>query len=351
MQPGWLGRYLVFSARLGRVFHTQSSREKAMNRCRFQDRRAFTLIELLVVIAIIAILIGLLLPAVQKVREAAARAKCMNNLKQLGLAVHTYHDVNRVLPSSRINKTGANNATWALLVLPYLEQQNLFNQWNASQAYWQQLATFPTTTVVQAFFCPSRPRDSSVWTDPTAKPTASSGYYTGSCGDYAVCVGNGTPTSGGVVSMDYCCAGSGPTSTYVPGAFVRKVNGTVRFTDITDGLSNTLFIGEKFIAIKDFDTKAPQWGTCGADSDCAIWDAYDPTISQRVASATFPLNGNPFVDPPDYSGGVQFGGFHPGITLFVMGDGRVVGINNAISGTVLGYLSGRNDGNAFSVDF
>jgi prepilin-type N-terminal cleavage/methylation domain-containing protein len=312
--------------------------------------RAFTLIELLVVIAIIAILIAMLLPAVQKVREAGYRAQCANNLKQLGLAVHTYHDAFAVIPCSRVNKTGANNATWLLLLLPYIEQQNLYAKWNTSQAFWQQLNTFPENTVVKTYICPSRPRTTSVWinTDP---PTASSGYYSGSCGDYAACVGNGTPVAGGNATMDYC---AGATCTgYMPGVFIRAVNspGTVRFGDVTDGLSNTLFIGEKYMAARDFGTGAPQWGTCGSDNDCAVWDAYDPTINQRVASASFPLNGNFNADPTDYSGGVQFGGYHPGVTMFVLGDGRVAAINNSLSGTVLGYLSCRNDGQAFSLDF
>jgi prepilin-type N-terminal cleavage/methylation domain-containing protein len=131
-------------------------------------RPGFTLIELLVVIAIISILVGLLLPAVQSVREAASRTQCANNLKQIGLACHLYHDQNRRLPPDRRALT--ESQSWAWLILPNLEQNNLYMQWQTNWPYPGMDPTKPIDaaalaraqqvllTPVPQYFCPSRDR-------------------------------------------------------------------------------------------------------------------------------------------------------------------------------------------------
>src|SRR5437879_3505532 len=139
---------------------------------RSSRRSAFTLIELLVVIAIIAVLMGLLLPAVQKAREAASRIQCANNLKQIGLAMHHYENVHERLPPSRLR---VGSATWMVLILPFLEQDNLHRQWDLSQSYYQQNAV-ARLTPVKIYFCPSR-------RTATTGPTASQSGDTPSWGD------------------------------------------------------------------------------------------------------------------------------------------------------------------------
>jgi len=121
---------------------------------RHSPREGFTLIELLVVIAIISVLIGLLLPAVQRVREAANRIKCANNLKQIGLAVHNNASTRQILPPSRLPNEGP---SWAWLILPELEQENLYRKWDFGGGVMiSQVDPAAIKTGVPIYFCPSR---------------------------------------------------------------------------------------------------------------------------------------------------------------------------------------------------
>ena len=159
-------------------------------------RRGFTLVELLVVISIIALLMGLLLSAVQRVREAAARTACANNLKQIGLAMHHFHDDHGQLPS--FTTDGPDAATWAVEILPYIEQGNLYRQWDLSLSYYKQ-SDAARLTAVPTYVCPSRrnpgqaPRASiqgdqpGLTSDADATPSAN---VPGALGDYAASIGS-----------------------------------------------------------------------------------------------------------------------------------------------------------------
>ncbi|HZN36216.1 MAG TPA: DUF1559 domain-containing protein, partial [Pirellulaceae bacterium] len=168
-------------------------------------QRGFTLVELLVVIAIIGVLVALLLPAVQAAREAARRSSCQNNLKQIGIATHNFHDTFNFLPPLRL-AGGDGWATYWVLIMPYMEQGNLQQQWNLQLKYSVQSAA-ARTAQIKSYYCPSR-RSGGVsvaeqfWvTDQTAPPNPASAGSTevrfgptnnvsGATGDYAACVGD-----------------------------------------------------------------------------------------------------------------------------------------------------------------
>jgi len=202
------------------------------------NRWAFTLIELLVVIAIIAILIGLLLPAVQKVREAAARATCQNNIKQVAIGLHSYHDANSTFPMGQQNLLGVNHATnglirqcWMQPTLPYLEQEALFRQIETNQPSNYTCFLPGVDSKIKPLICPSDPNGGKNITAgaTTSTPNPSQGFH----GNYVVCAGNTLFGNAG---------GGNPLN----GMFYPLSK--TRMTDVTDGTSNTLMAAEVLVS-------------------------------------------------------------------------------------------------------
>jgi prepilin-type N-terminal cleavage/methylation domain-containing protein len=296
-------------------------------------RLGFTLIELLVVIAIIAILIGLLLPAVQKVREAAARTQCSNNLKQIGLALHNYHDARGRLPDNGYNRIGVtpaseHEASWAYRILPYIEQDNLYRNWN-----W--------TTPVKTFLDPAR----------GSNGVASEGGSTADWGD-AIAPNNVWPYKAIGAVTDFAA-----NARVVPPKWENTV---FQLATISDGTSNTIFVGEKSLSTTQYSprkgeyydegfakgdsggaTRGPQsWmftagGTAFANLDTASPHAMSSVRVQRDAPlVTSPPQAGQ-IDPL-FSWGSPYGAGAP----FVMGDGSVRWIRYGVAGAqFFAYLS------------
>jgi len=211
-------------------------------------RSGFTLIELLVVIAIIAILIGLLLPAVQKVREAAARMQCQNNLKQMGLAAHSYHDSNQAFPPAYAKPS---ETSLHIQLLPYIEQGNTFGRVTLTNTSTNLNGDTTANGIavktqdVKIYLCPSDPSSLK-----NTNPAAGSGRcsYMGNAGGATA---NTRDVNGGVGGM-FCSAytGASPTTTHVDGF-------RVRFADVTDGTSNTVMFSEVKRTVTDVPASDP----------------------------------------------------------------------------------------------
>ena len=229
-------------------FESSLSRTSVRRRSFLAGRAGFTLIELLVVIAIIAVLIGLLLPAVQQAREAARRTQCKNNLKQLGIAFHSFHDTFRHLATSnRPPTTGSKRLSGLTRLLPYIEQAPLYNKYDQTKQWSDPINIPVTSTRISAWMCPSNPRSNQLDGDPDTATTAS-GYapnmigisdYTANKGVNAAVV-TYVPGLSGLFS-DPATSGS-TLHQYYPGLLVQ--NEDAKLADCTDGLSNTIAYAE-----------------------------------------------------------------------------------------------------------
>jgi len=291
-------------------------------------RGAFTLIELLVVIAIIAILIGLLLPAVQKVREAAGRTQCANHLKQLGLAIHAFHDVRGRIPNSRRD----NIYTWLIEILPYIEQENLYNQWKMTTSFYSQTQTARETTV-KIYFCPARRAPMITPAPGDLQDGSTTVYVTGALTDYACNVGS--------TGSDYWWTVNQDGTANTPGNGVFRLDndwsqggsgfvGGITFNQIPDGLSNTFLIGEKHVPRNKFgDYNSGDGAAYNGDKGSAFRGAGTGRTLARSPTDTFTN---------------RFGSYHPGVCQFVFCDGAVKAISVSIDATTLGLLAQRDDG-------
>lgn len=284
-------------------------------------RSGFTLIELLVVIAIIAVLIGLLLPAVQKVREAAARIKCSNNLKQIGVAFHSYHDTTGFLPTAGndgATTPGQNPAVdrrdfgWCYEILPYIEQENLQKQTSVAVI---------RATPVSVYGCPTR-----------QGPRVVSGNAKS---DYA---GNGG-TNPNTRPGTNC---NGPVVLSRNGTGNNVQPGVLQFAGVPDGLSNTLFVGEKFVNPDS---------TCCFDNES--WAG--PGIDGDIIRGARPLGSSWQVPEKDRRMGAvdddyRFGSAHAGGMNGLLGDGSVRFVRYTVDPTQFMRLCRRNDGGVVNID-
>jgi len=307
-------------------------------------RSAFTLVELLVVIAIIGVLVALLLPAVQAAREAARRSQCSNNLKQLGLALHNYHDVNLAFPYNGHPQSGGvsdrqRGPSWILRTLPFMEETNAVALSDYSGDWSLQDGSSPNTAVLGALrvsgvLCPSSPLPE---TKSLKGIEVQLSNYVGIEGSYY------TGGTNGVTAPGPYYDGYGRT---VYNGVIQIAQYPVRIRDITDGASNTLMVGEQ--GNFQFDVSGNRvdrrssghWGgawSCGAGSK--NW-------TQNVTTVRHPINGgyNGAGNTQPYEVNIPLLSAHPGGAQCAFADASVHFISETINFATFTGLADRRDG-------
>jgi len=312
-------------------------------------RVGFTLIELLVVIAIIAILIGLLLPAVQKVREAAARMKCQNNLKQFGIAIHAYNDANGYVPPSGDNWND-DTGSWLVQTLPYMEQSNLYRAFNpkTTPAFWSNTGYGPQVndnwnaagrpnTKVSYMRCPSDGYSGGGDTAPNSMTN-----YVGSLGPQCApgtcsnpydtyCDGNawgwGYPRS-----ADH---GNDTNGSGIRGMF-NRLGAKITFSSVTDGLSNTIGVGETLPETHDHLVNGQWWMYNQGASHC--------TTIIPINYNMRPINSSCATQTNNWSVSWGFRSNHTNGANFVLMDGSVRFVSSSIEHGTYQKMGCRNDG-------
>ena len=288
-------------------------------------RGAFTLIELLVVIAIIAVLVGLLLPAVQRVRDAANRMSCQNNLKQLGIALHMYHDTYLQFPPGYVFDLSVPyiGASWGMKILPYLEQDALYRGYDDVQSFWMPANQKVEVKPLKIYQCPASPNRGEMYNDTWTGPAA--GFpitWSGARSDYMAL--------SGVLGFywDYVYQGTPPAGGDRNGLLHDSpTNKGHRFAEMTNGTTNTAIVGE-LAGMPDLYR-----GNHKVKSA-----PYDPSDPDQIAGAGWgdPLNGENWLVGSTYDGSsrpgpcvvnctnrTQLYGFHAGGANVLIGDGSV----------------------------
>jgi prepilin-type N-terminal cleavage/methylation domain-containing protein/prepilin-type processing-associated H-X9-DG protein len=300
-----------------------------------RSRRGFTLIELLVVIAIIAILIGLLLPAVQKVRDAAARAQCQNNMKQLGLALHNFHDSNGVFPASGWTMAGPGNPAgkfvgWRPLTLPYIEQENLQKLYDFNVNWWE--GTNPTAAAVpvKTYRCPSTPEREVL--SAVAKPPRPAMTFVNPLGvtDYEAIMGVQPGTINPHLGTAFYDGGNRFS--------VMSRNSRTKMVTIRDGTSSTIMViecGGRPVVFRN-RTQPPglsnDQGIGWADSEGPFsLDGAAPDGSAEGCGLACNASMNKKNDNEPYS-------FHSGGANFLFADGHVQFLSDSVPLTTLAAL-------------